>query len=183
MKAPKDMQIYHESVLKGTEIVLKKEPWVNEKYKKNYLDFLDGILSLNSDVLEFGSGGSTFYIAERVKRITTFEYDEVWYKIMQEEIAKKGMSNIVIHFDPDYPENFHCTKPCFDVVINDVWNDPFRKKLIETGMNCLRPNGCLIYHNNESIDKLMEEGWVLLKNWGKPSRLATQFWKTAWKKP
>ena len=177
------MNVYHKKISRGTEIILKKEPWVNEKYREDYLNFLDAILMPNSEVIEFGSGGSSLYIAKRVKSLTTLEYDSVWYKVVKEAIAKEGISNITLHFDPDYPKNFHCEKPCFDVAINDIWHGKARKRTIETAMNCLRPGGYLIFHNHVFIDKLKKENWIRVKDWGEQQGLPAINWKTAWRKP
>lgn len=183
IKVSRDMNVYHRIVPKGTEIILKKEPWVNEKYRKDYESFLEEIFNFDSEVIEFGSGGSSFYIAKRVKSLITLEYDSVWYKVVQEEIAKEGISNITIHFDPDYPKNFHCAKPCFDVAINDLWHGDARVRTIDTAMNCLRPGGYLIFHNHLFIEKLKKEGWIPVKNWGEREGLPPLNWKTAWRKP
>lgn len=183
MKAPRNMNVYHRKHPKGKEIILKKEPWVNEKYRKDYLSFLDEILTLDSEVIEFGSGGSSLYIAKKVKSLITLEYDSVWHQAVQEEIAKEGIMNITLHFDPDYPKKFHCPQPSFDVAINDIWHGDARVRSIGTAMNCLRPGGYFIFHNHIFIDKLKEESWIRLKDWGEEQGLLPIFWKTAWRKP
>jgi len=183
MKAPKNMNVYHKEHPKGEEIILKKEPWVNEKYRKDYENFLDEILTLDSEVIEFASGGSSLYIAKKVKGLVTLEHDSVWYEVVQETIAKEGISNITLHFDPDYHKNFHCEKPSFDVAIVDIWDDPRRASCIETAMNCLRPHGCLIFHNHVFIERLRKEGWIQVKNWGKKEGLPILNQKVAWRKP
>ncbi len=183
MKALRTMNIFHQQMPKGTEIILKKEPWVNEKYKEDYLGFLGGILTLESEVIEFGSGGSSFYIAKRAKSLMTLEYDSVWYEVVKEEIAKEGITNITLHFDPDYPKNFHCSEPSFDVAINDIWHGDARVRTIKTAMSCLRPGGYFIFHNHLFIEKLKKEGWIRLKNWGEQEGLQPLYWKTAWRKP
>lgn len=183
MKAPKDMNVYHEEHPKGKEIILKKEPWVNEKYRKDYEDFLEEILTPTSEVIEFGSGGSSLYIAEKVKSLVTLEYDKVWYEVLQEIIAKEGILNITLHFDPDYPKNFHCEKACFDIAINDIWHGDARVRTIETAMNCLRPSGYFIFHNHVFIGRLKKEGWTQVKDWGKKEELPVLNQKVAWRKP
>lgn len=183
IKTPKSMNIYHENVSRGTEIILRKIPWVNEKYRNDYLNFLDETLTPNSEAIEFGSGGSSLYIAKRVKNLTTLEYDSVWYKVVKEEIAKEGISNITLHFDPDYPKNFHCEKSSFDVAIVDIWDDPRRASCIKMVMNCLRSGGYLIFHNHVFVDKLEKENWIRVKDWGEQQGLPTINWKTAWRKP
>jgi len=173
MKASRNIKMYgHRTVPEGEEITFREIPWIHKKCSKGYLEFFNGVLSLDSEVLEFESGGSSFYIAKRVKHLTTFERDEMWYKVMQEEIIKRNISNITIHFDPDYPKNFHCTRQCFDVAIVDSWNKSI-EKCLKTAMDCLRTGGYLFY--DYKIKQLKKEGWVLLKTWG--------IWRTAWRKP
>lgn len=173
MKAPKEMELYGKIVPAGTEIVLRKEPWIRPKYKEDYFNFFNSILNSDSEVLEFDSGASSIYIAKRVKHLTTFERDEVWYKIMQEEIAKEGITNIMIYLDPNYAETFHCTKPHFDIAIVDNWKKGSVEKCIKIAMDCLRPGGYLIFHRE--IKEPKKAGWILLKTWGN--------WRTAWRKP
>jgi len=183
MKAPRNLNVYHQKHLKGKEIILKKEPWVNEKYRKDYEDFLNEILNLDSKVIEFASGGSSLYIAERVKSLLTLEYSILWYNILREAIVKEGISNITQHYDPDYPKNFHCAKPNFDVATVDIWGDPARKMCIESAMNCVRPGGYLIFHNHVFIERLRKEGWAQVKDWGKKEGLPVLNQKVAWRKP
>lgn len=182
MKAPKNMSVYHKKHPKGKEIILKKETWINETCRKDYENFLEEILNPDSEVLEFGSGGSSIYIAKRVKTLTTLEYDSLWYKVVQEEIVKEGISNITHHFDPDYPKNFCCSEHSFDVVINDLWGGPNREMCIETAMNCLRPGGYLIFHDHIFTEKLKKEGWIQIKAWGEKEGLPLRHQRTAWRK-
>lgn len=183
MKALRNMNIYHEKHPKGKEIILKKEPWVNEKYRKDYESFLGEIFNLDSEMIEFGSGGSSLYIAKKVKHLTTLEYNSVWNQAVKEEIEKESISNITLHFDPDYPKNFHCDKACFDIAINDIWHGDARVRTIDTAMNCLRPGGYFIFHNHLFISRLKKEGWIRLKDWGEREGLLPLYWKTAWRKP
>ena len=183
MKAPENMNVYHKKHPKGKEIILKKEPWVNEKYRKDYEGFLEEIFNLGAEVIEFASGGSSLYIAEKVKSLVTLEHDSVWHEVMQEAIAKEGISNITLYFDQDYHKNFHCEESSFDVAIVDVWEDPRRTSCIETAMNCLRSGGYLIFHNRVFIKRLKKEGWVQVKNWGKKEELPALNQKVAWRKP
>ena len=162
MKASRDIKMYgSRTVLKGEKIIFREIPWMPKEHRKDYLEFFDGVLSLDSEVLEFASGGSSFYIAKRVKHLTTFERDKMWYKVMKEEIAKRNISNITIHFDPDYPENFHCTKPHFDVAIIDSWKKGFIEKCVKTAMDCLRVDGYLFF--DYDTEQLKKGGWILLK--------------------
>ena len=64
-------------------------PWL----VKDSIKFLESILTRDSIVLETGSGNSTVWFAERVKKVISFEHDKVWYdktkKILDMEELKK----------------------------------------------------------------------------------------------
>ena len=48
-----------------------------------------------SDVgLEFGSGRSTIYFANRLKHLTSIEHDEIWYNKVNYKIKRSGLKNI-----------------------------------------------------------------------------------------
>lgn len=44
------------------------------------INYLDSFLGPDKDVLEWGSGGSTYHIANKVKSMVSIEHDEKWYK-------------------------------------------------------------------------------------------------------
>ena len=175
MKAPENMYIYHKEVPQGKEIRLKKEPWTQAEHREDYLDFLDGLLTPDLEVVEFGGGGSSPYIARRVQNLEVYEGDETWHKIISDEIRKEYIANAIIFLDPDYATDFSNTEPRFDVAIVDVWHGPNRIKCIESAMECVRSGGYLIYHNRIFMERLKREGWAPIKKWGK--------WKIAWRKP
>jgi len=176
MKAPKNMRVYHKEVLRGEEIKLKKEPWVLAKYRKDYLDYLNEILTPSLEVVEFGSGGSSLYTAKRVKSLTVYEDDKFWHKMLLEEIAEEGLTNITHYLDPNYSKDFSNVEPYFDIAIVDVWNQPGFGKCLKNAIGCLRSSGILILkHSRGSSDKLTEEGWIILKKWRR--------WKTVLRKP
>jgi hypothetical protein len=51
------------------------QPWITYKA----IDWLNDYLTPNKSVFEWGSGHSTFYFAERVKRIISVEHNFEWY--------------------------------------------------------------------------------------------------------
>lgn len=52
-----------------------KSPWLSEEAT----DYLEGILSPDFSVIEHGGGGSTLWLAERVRRVATYENNSKWY--------------------------------------------------------------------------------------------------------
>jgi len=78
--------------------------------------------------LEFGSGGSSIYIARRASKITTIEDDEFWYKAIKEKIKNGKLKNIDLIFDVNYPEGFSCQQARYDVAIVDTWEKSKNQK-------------------------------------------------------
>lgn len=177
MKAPKSMQLYRGRISAGEEIVIRDVPWMREDFLADYLNYFDEIFGPNIDVLEFGSGSSTPYIAKRVRSLVSYEHNKIWYEVVLERLKIDGIKNTVLNFDPHYLDTFHCTKSQFDIVINDIWHSwVYLKKFVLIGMECVRPGGLLIFHSHILDEKLQREGWIIVKKWGDQ-------WKVVWKKP
>lgn len=58
------------------------------------ISFLEGWLRKGMKVFEYGSGGSTLYLAERVASIVSVEHDSQWYEHAEEQITRSGFTNI-----------------------------------------------------------------------------------------
>ena len=58
------------------------------------ISFLEGWLKKEMRVFEYGSGGSTLYLAERVASIVSVEHDSQWYEHAEEQINRSGFTNI-----------------------------------------------------------------------------------------
>jgi tRNA/tmRNA/rRNA uracil-C5-methylase (TrmA/RlmC/RlmD family) len=55
---------------------MKAIPW----FTYSAIDFLEERLNDNLNILEFGSGNSTLYLAERVKKVTAIEHNDRWFQ-------------------------------------------------------------------------------------------------------
>lgn len=58
------------------------EPWINRKA----IDFLEKYLKKDMTIAEFGSGSSTRWFANRVKKLVSIENSERWYEVVKEDI-------------------------------------------------------------------------------------------------
>jgi len=58
------------------------------------IEWLDGYLKKERTVFEFGSGGSTIFMAQRVKSLTSVEHDRVWHGTVLAELKKRGLDNV-----------------------------------------------------------------------------------------
>ncbi|MCA9092290.1 MAG: hypothetical protein KDA68_02290 [Planctomycetaceae bacterium] len=64
-------------------------PWIT----LGGLEYLSGILRPTDRVFEWGSGGSTLYIASRVRELVTVEHDREWFERVQLRMQEKQRSN------------------------------------------------------------------------------------------
>jgi len=88
-------------------------PW----FTYSSINFLSSLDLSDKDVLEWGSGNSSLFLAERVKSIVSIESDQTWF----EEVSKKKFSNQEILFASLDEYEFKPEKidKKFDVVIVD----------------------------------------------------------------
>ena len=71
-------------------------PWITFEATK----FLEKILRPDMFVFEFGSGGSSLFLAERVKRVYSVEHDEAWFAAVSSAVREKGYSNWAAQLAP-----------------------------------------------------------------------------------
>jgi predicted O-methyltransferase YrrM len=76
-------------------------PWVAPAA----VEFLEGYLKPTDRMLEFGSGRSTLWFAERIQHITSVEHNPVWYKEISSKIQEKGITKITYHLHPKQPDS------------------------------------------------------------------------------
>jgi hypothetical protein len=55
---------------------------------------LDQLLTAQSKVFEYGSGGSTIYFARRVAEVVSVEHDRAWHGRVQLELERRGLTNV-----------------------------------------------------------------------------------------
>jgi hypothetical protein len=82
------------------------------------VDFLSTINFSNSEVFEYGSGGSTLWWASRSKNITSIEYNLEWLDLVKNAAPK----NVTIQhhpIDPGYSKTILETNNKFDVIVID----------------------------------------------------------------
>lgn len=64
-------------------------PWLTFKA----IDVLQSYLKHAINVFEYGSGGSTLFLAKRVKNVTSVEHDEEWYEKVKAELTNRKITN------------------------------------------------------------------------------------------
>lgn len=73
-----------ECIREGKPIDLEGEPipWMNY----SVIRILEDKLNDSIEMFEFGSGYSTFFYANKVKSVTSVEYDESWFKYIRMQL-------------------------------------------------------------------------------------------------
>jgi predicted O-methyltransferase YrrM len=147
----------------------KNAPWWN----KDAIKIAKNLLRPGDDVLEFGCGRSTVWLAERCNHIISIEHDKGWYTRIDTEIKKRNISNTVClkylpildnkpndeqpYLDPLQIQN----KSGYDVVLID---GKLRGFTALNALPILKKNGILI------IDDVHR---YLPRNWQKDRQLVT----------
>jgi len=141
---------------------LKPIPW----FTYSAIDFLKEKLNSNLSILEFGSGNSTLFFAERVKKVISFEHNKDWHQ----KILKKIPANAELTITSSLSAKDYL-KPLiedmrFDVIIVDGL---FRNECITVSLEHISETGVIIFDDsereeyNEGIALLIQSGLRQLK--------------------
>jgi len=156
------------------------------------IQFLDGWLTRQDVMLEYGSGHSTLWFARRVKQIISVESNPEWYNIVKVEtsicdnvqvhlIDAQNNPVPIAHVSWDYV-NFikRFDKESFDLILNDGYARPLVAKL---AVDYLKESGILIWDDwghsypikssvtpgvlrpGDSVDLLVEEFVDYVSTW------------------
>lgn len=91
----KPMQLLHyfpvwrDSLHEGRNPLSDQRPWISFAAA----DFLESVLSKDMRVFEYGSGGSTFFFADRVREVISVEHDRDWHDCVVEKLTGMDFSN------------------------------------------------------------------------------------------
>ena len=115
------------------------------------IPLIDDLINKDMDVVEFGSGNSTVWLAERARTVLAIESHDMWHNKVRSELETRGLSNasVVLRCGEEY-HTFHTQDPeYFDLAIID---GDYRWRCIESVLPRMRAGG-LIYLDNSDSDK------------------------------
>lgn len=95
--------IYHRLGLMVYERTHPDTPWLTQAS----VDILENWLKPGDRGIEWGSGRSTIWFAERVGSLVSVEHNPVWHKQVATELKRKGLRNVEYHLCED--EQQYCT--------------------------------------------------------------------------
>jgi hypothetical protein len=79
-----------------TTLVDPDRPWLTAAAIVKF----EGLLKPDWNVLEYGSGGSTVWLAERVRRVLSLEHKKAWALEVNRRLAARGLGNALVLFVP-----------------------------------------------------------------------------------
>ena len=122
-------------------------PWLT----RQAVEMLDGRLKPSDVGLEWGSGRSTVWFAQRVAHLTSIEHNVRWYKRIKQALFDKGVDNVELLYAPLEAEDegqqeyvrvaAELPKASFDFVLVD---GRLRDQCTEVALQLLKPGGMLI---------------------------------------
>jgi len=137
------------------------EPW----YVREAIDLLDKLLTKDMIGFEWGGGGSTIWIAQRIKRLVTVENVKKWIDDIATSAKKFNLDNITLQkfdkwdnrysgFINKFPDNY------FDCIFIDSHQ---RTKCIKNSINKLKSKGILVLDNSNWT--FLKKAKKLLDDW------------------
>ncbi|MGH1579013.1 O-methyltransferase [Planktotalea sp.] len=124
----------------------RASPW----WPTRVIPKVEAFLKPSHDVIEYGSGSSTIWLARRARSVVSMEENQTWLEMTRARISREGIENAQIHWGegPSYYTPPKETGP-FDLAIVD---GAYRWKCIETVLPKMKPGG-MIYLDNADSDK------------------------------
>lgn len=168
------------------------EPWLSPKSVR----FLEKHLTSQMVLFEWGSGRSTTWFAQKVKKVISIEYSQEWEQKVQERISQRNLNNVDLKYIPldhpykaptqrEYPEVpkyvaeiFKEDKESLDVIVVD---GHYRLTCVSQCLDYLKVGGFLVIDNS---NREKREDWGVPSNWPilhESENVVTR--TTVWEKP
>lgn len=134
-------------------------PWITYPA----ISFLEARVVSAMDVFEFGSGNSTRWWAQRVRRVRAVEHDEAWARRLKQGLPRNAsLEHVPLVAGGDYSRSACRCRDRFHIVVVDG-RDRVNCALESTAS--LRGDGVIIWDNSErsrykpGIDELSRRGF------------------------
>ncbi len=141
------------------------EPWMCP----GTVEFCKKHLSTSMSVLEFGSGRSSAWFARRIKKLTSIEYDESWYKVVKSKLEKENITNVNLrlilldHALLEPEQEFYEICPSYVAVLDEFVDESLDFIIVDGHYRTL----C----TRKSISKIKPGGYLLIDDTNKWSSL------------
>lgn len=122
-------------------------PWLT----RQAIEILDDRLNPTDVGLEWGSGRSTLWFAQRISHLTSIEHNDHWFDRVKKLLSDKGIENVDLLFAPleakdgEQPAYISVAaelpKASLDFILID---GRLRDQCTELALQLIKPAGCLI---------------------------------------
>lgn len=157
------------------KVKIRTIPWITDEAN----DFLfEKVQKKEIDsVLEFGSGASTLWFAERVNLLVSIEHDPKWYKKISDELKSRDLKlkDYILGQRPYHEQCFKYENTSFDLVVVDGRD---RVLCVKASKKLVKPGGYLILDNSER--ERYKEVFDIMKDWEEVSFIQNGVDKTGW---
>lgn len=142
--------------IRARSLTRGKQPWVTQ----DSLDLLDQLLTSTSRGLEYGSGGTTTWFAERIEFLYSVEGGDTWHAALQQELTRRGVANVDHHLASSNDLGYN-TPEHLDAYVNAFAELPpasldfvfidgeYRDECAMRALELLKPGGLLVLDNAE----------------------------------
>lgn len=134
--------VFNRTKLLLYELRYPDHPWLTQQANQ----ILSTLLKPTDVGLEWGSGRSTFWFAQRIKHLTSIEHDESWYKAVASRLKASNISNVnYLHEKPEKSSYVQVVntfkKDSIDFVLVDgIYRDICANMVLEK----IRPGGIIV---------------------------------------
>ncbi|MHB1213712.1 MAG: methyltransferase domain-containing protein [Thiobacillus sp.] len=159
------------SLLPGHGPMADHRPWMNFRV----IEWLESYLKPDMRVFEYGSGGSTLFLAERVAQVVSVEHDEGFFEFLAKQLQQEGVSNCTYTASVPQPmrsgeiPRYGCTSftsdwPAlrtmrFENYVKTIDDYPDKSFDLVTVDGRARPSCAL-----RALPKIKDGGWLLVDN-------------------
>ena len=122
-------------------------PWLT----RQAIEILEDRLKPDDVGLEWGSGRSTLWFAQKISHLTSIEHNDHWYKRIKKMLSDKGIDNVELLYAPleakdQSPSEYvrasaELPKASLDFILVD---GRLRDQCTEVAMQLIKPGGMLI---------------------------------------
>jgi predicted O-methyltransferase YrrM len=122
----------------------QRRPWLGYRA----VCYLDRLIQRDWDILEFGSGMSSLFFAQRCRHLVSVESDPDWFAQMQKEFERRSVRNVDYRFRAaaDYVKHPDLPAGTFDLVIVDGL---VRDQAAVVAVEKVKPGGYVFFDNSD----------------------------------
>ena len=132
------------SILRRLFNIRPRLPWIPQ----SAIPRLESLIQPTWRIMEFGSGMSTLWYAQRAQHVKCIEHNPEWHAFLKEKLQKDHMTNVeCVLREPDtYISEQDLEDPKYDLVVVDGLR---RSECIKQALHLIKPGGWIDLDNTE----------------------------------